>query len=309
MGRRAPGLRRIEREKGPVFQVRFRDLDGHQRSKSFDRESDARRFHAEVTCRLMAGAYVGPASGLVPFGVVADRWFETTVGLKARSRLNYQTILDVWLIRWRDVPVGKLRPVDCQDLINEMISVGRQPPTVRNVALVLRGILEQAVLYKEIERNPATRLVLPRLHKLEQLFLTPAQVNDLAAKLDWHDALYVRMAAGTGLRAGELVALRVRDLDLLRKRVIVSRSVADVRGKLIFQTPKSDASMRRVPMSPSLCRELELLGRGPEELVFGTGSCPCGTTSGSKPSSVRRSSRLGCRPAFASTTCGTPTPR
>ena len=78
----------------------------------------------------------------------------------------------------------------------------------------------------------------------------------------------IRFLAYTGLRWGEMAALRVQDFDMLRRRVNVSRSVTEA-GKLVWSTPKT-GERRSVPFPASLTEELAALmvGKGREDLVF-----------------------------------------
>ena len=82
-------------------------------------------------------------------------------------------------------------------------------------------------------------------------------------------SLLVRFAAYTGLRAGELGALRVGRLDLLRRRVEVTESVSEVKGHLVFGPTKTYQN-RSVPIPRFLCEEiaLALTGKGPDDFVF-----------------------------------------
>ena len=83
------------------------------------------------------------------------------------------------------------------------------------------------------------------------------------------DSLVVYVLAYCGLRYGELAALRVRDVDLLRRRLTVARSVTDVDGHLVFGDPKTH-QCRQVPVPRFLVEALAAAcaGRGPDELVF-----------------------------------------
>ena len=78
----------------------------------------------------------------------------------------------------------------------------------------------------------------------------------------------VRFLAYTGLRWGEMAALRVQDFDMLRRRVNVSRSVTEA-GKLVWSTPKT-GKRRSVVFPASLTEELAALmvGKSREDLVF-----------------------------------------
>jgi integrase len=82
------------------------------------------------------------------------------------------------------------------------------------------------------------------------------------------DAVVVRFLAYTGLRWGEMAALRVQDFEMLRRRVNVSRSVTEV-GGLHWGTPKS-WERRSVPFPSALAKDLAALmgGKGRDDLVF-----------------------------------------
>jgi integrase len=74
-----------------------------------------------------------------------------------------------------------------------------------------------------------------------------------------------------GLRWGEVAALRVKRVDLLRRRLTVAESVTEVRGRLVWGTPKSHAT-RSVPIPRSLTSAFAevMAGKGPDDLVFTT---------------------------------------
>jgi integrase len=79
----------------------------------------------------------------------------------------------------------------------------------------------------------------------------------------------VRFLAYTGLRWGEMAALRVESMDMLRRRVNIRQAVAEVGGKVMWSSPKSH-ERRSVPFPKFLADELAALmvGKGREELVF-----------------------------------------
>jgi len=75
--------------------------------------------------------------------------------------------------------------------------------------------------------------------------------------------------AYTGVRFGEMAALRLGQLDLLRRRATISEAVAEVAGRMVFSTPKTHQS-RTVPIPRFLVDELAplVVGKGPQDLVF-----------------------------------------
>jgi integrase len=112
----------------------------------------------------------------------------------------------------------------------------------------------------------AARIVCRAMH-----FLTARQVEGLAAAIDPHYELLVRFAAYTGLRDGELVALPVRHLNLLRGRCEVGESATESDGRLVWGPTKTCAH-RTVPPPRFLCEQLAAClaerPHGPNDLVF-----------------------------------------
>jgi integrase len=118
-----------------------------------------------------------------------------------------------------------------------------------------------------IPRNPCAGVKLPKRQHADRGYLTHAQVAALAAAVE-RDGTGVRFLVYTGLRWGEMAALRVQDCDMLRRRVNVSRSVTES-GGLVWSTPKTH-ERRSVPFPAVLADELAALmvGKGRDDLVF-----------------------------------------
>jgi integrase len=110
---------------------------------------------------------------------------------------------------------------------------------------------------------------LPKLQQADRAYLSHAQVAALAVSVGWLPEV-IRFLAYTGLRWGEMAALRVQDFDMLRRRVNVSRSVTES-GKLIWGSPKTH-KRRSVPFPAVLADELSalMIDKGREDLVFTT---------------------------------------
>ncbi|WBU36707.1 site-specific integrase [Homoserinibacter sp. YIM 151385] len=83
------------------------------------------------------------------------------------------------------------------------------------------------------------------------------------------DGTVILFLAYTGLRWGEMAALRVMDLDMLRRRVNVDQAVTEVGRELVYGTPKNH-SRRSVPFPTFLAEPLAELcvGKGPKHFVF-----------------------------------------
>jgi integrase len=103
-------------------------------------------------------------------------------------------------------------------------------------------------------------------------FLTNEEVRALADAIDPRYRVLVLAGAYTGLRIGELAGLKLDALDMLRRRLTVTRSVNEVRGKLVVRSePKTAASRRTVALPRFLVDELAAhlaLVKDPDGWVF-----------------------------------------
>ena len=146
------------------------------------------------------------------------------------------------------------------------------PATARYVHRVFSLLLELAVRDGRLASNPANGVRLPRAQRSEKRFLSHQQVRELADAAGPHGTVVLTLAY-CGLRWGELAALRVSRLDLMRRRLTVAEAVTEVRGHLTWGTPKSHQH-RSVPVPRFLVDDLVVLvaGKAPTDLVFTTTS-------------------------------------
>jgi integrase len=211
------------------------------------------------------------------------------VHLKAKTRVGYESILRAHLLpAFGDSPVAKIDQPTIKAFLAEMVASGVAPGTVRSTRQVLRLVLATAIGARALAVNPCDGVKVPRSAKAELHVLTDAQVENLAAAIanpepgraghgaspHWRTdlpeyGLLVRFAAYTGLRAGELAALRVRRLDLLRRRVEVAEALSEVNGKLLLGPTKTYQN-RSVPLPAFLCDDLglHLSGKSRDDHVF-----------------------------------------
>jgi integrase len=142
--------------------------------------------------------------------------------------------------------VDRLRPADL-DRFYASLRKHLSPASVLKVHSILRAALGQAVRWQMITENPATHASLPRPVRPRVQAPTPDHVARLLAAAQAEDpefALYLRLAAVTGARRGELCALRWDDIDLEGKQVVVARSLTVGDKGLIEKRTKTDRARR-----------------------------------------------------------------
>jgi integrase len=122
--------------------------------------------------------------------------------------------------------------------------------TVKHIHGVLKQALEQAFDDNKIAKNPAkVKRLCPRPEDAEMKILDPAQMAALL-KLAEASAIYmpVLLAATTGMRRGEVLALRWRDIDLPARALKVTQSLEETKAGLRFKKPKTRHSLRTIPL-------------------------------------------------------------
>jgi integrase len=124
---------------------------------------------------------------------------------------------------------------------------------------VLHAALEDAADWDLVERNVTDRVKAPKRSTPEMQTLTAEETGRLllAAQGDPLEAFYV-VALTTGLRLGELQALRWQDVDLMRRRLMVRRTLTAIRdGMPVFGEPKTKNSRRMVSLTEVAIAALE----------------------------------------------------
>lgn len=248
--------------------MRYRDPSGAQRNKSFMLKRDAERFLVTVEQSKIVGSYVDPALARITVGDWAMRWLDGQAHLKASTHERYAGILREHVLpRWGTTKLADATYSDVQAWVSTLART-RAAATVRKVHRVLSLVLATAVKDGRLVRNPAEGVNLPRVVAAEQRYLTHEQVESLAAACRQY-RLVVLFLAYTGVRWGELAALRVGRLDLLRRRATIAESVTEVNGELVWGTPKTH-ERRAVPIPRFLVDELaeHVAGKGRDDLAF-----------------------------------------
>ncbi|MFD0000771.1 tyrosine-type recombinase/integrase [Nocardia sp. NPDC127526] len=251
------------------WRARYVDDDGQEHVQSFVRKVDAQSWLDEVTSSLVTGTHVAPSAGRELIAKLGPRWLKAQAHLKETTgstrRYTWRAHVKP---RWGATAVRDVRTPNVRTWVADMVADGVGVPTIENAVGILRGICETAVEERQIPRNPCTRVKLPKRRQQRRGYLTHRQVAQLAREVT-ENATAIRFLAYTGLRWGEMAALRVYSFDMLRRRVNIVDAVAEVEGRLVWSNTKT-YQRRSVPFPKSLADELSALMRGKERdaLVF-----------------------------------------
>jgi integrase len=237
-------LANIQKRPNGKWRARYRDLDGKEHARHFDRKLDAQRWLDEVTTSVVTGQYVDPRAGRVTFEKYAERWQSSLIASEAGERITDNAL------RLHLVPalgarsLAAIRRNDIQVLFRRL-SDQLGPGSVRNVYDVLVRVMTAAVDDKVIASSPCRRITLPAMPDEEVTPPTVAQVEAMARVMPPYIRAAVVTLAGSGLRIGELLGLRVADVDLKAGSIRVERQRLQS-GKV--GPPKTAKSRRTVPV-------------------------------------------------------------
>ena len=225
-------------------------------------------FHRDVTGLLgdPAGDRVGRDAGDphaqgrtdgmgVMVGQLLDRWLEECerLGLSPPTVRNYRSQVNGTIRpRLGKLKLHQLTPKHLDDLYGTLKDAGKSPKTVRNVHAILSAALHQAVRWGWLRENIAERAKPPRVSN--RRVTAPAvdvvqQVIEEAERRDPRLAPLLMLAALTGMRRGELCALRWSDVNLDVGVLDVARSLVVAPGGLAEKSTKTDRS-RKVALDP-----------------------------------------------------------
>jgi integrase len=190
-----------------------------------------------------------------------ERWLAEAVRHSVRPKTyeNYDLCVRRLLPHLGRVRLRALAPEHIQHALGELLDRHLAMRTVRQVHMVLRCSLKQAVLWRLIPSNPSDAVKAPRAERKEMRTLTEEEVRRLLAVTAGtrHHSLWIFLVT-TGVRLGEALALRWADIDLVEGHATIRRALQRQRGVgMVFVEPKSSRGRRVVPFPPETLKALE----------------------------------------------------
>jgi len=257
-----------------LYRVRYRKPDNRQTDKrGFKTKRDAEAFANTVEVKKLTGEFIPETAGRIKVSELAPDWL--TRKEQATAPSNYRMIESAWRVHvkpeWGHWQVAKIDVLDIESWVAQMVRDGKGATTVLRAHGVLSGILQDAVRSKpkRLASNPAAGIAgLPNKVTRRHVYLMADDVHRLAAESGEHRPL-VYVLALCGLRWGEAIALRVRDVEFLKRRLVVADNAVQLGVEHAVGQTKG-RKVRSIPVPAFVLDEIAPLcaDKAPGDLVF-----------------------------------------
>lgn len=226
----------------------------------FESKKAAERARTEILSRLDKGTYVEPSRRTLT-GFLLDEWLPATKGRLADSTFDsYTRNIELHIVpRLGAIELQALTPARLNAFYGDLLASGSHragesglaPKSVRNVHVILRKALHDAVRWSLIPRNPAEMADPPRLRGSASS-IKPWNAAEARAFLahvasDEFVAAWI-LALTTGMRRGEILGLRWEDIDFDRAQLSVRQTLVNVAYEVKLSSPKTVRSRRSLAL-------------------------------------------------------------
>ncbi|OZB87992.1 MAG: site-specific integrase [Microbacterium sp. 14-71-5] len=268
----------------------YRDPQGRTRSAgTFARERDALRAAERSEDQVSEGKWLDPAAGRITFGQYAEQVWLPSRHLEVTTRAGYRSYLRIHFVPFfGSMQLARIMPSTVQEWVNQAghprVVDGKQvkglsPRSIGKYHVMLHSIFARAVRDRLIAFNPCEATELPKVVAKPTRTLTPEEFASLLEQVPARFKALVMTDIETGLRWGELVALRPRHIDFLRSTIRVEETIVEVSSKdsptgermLVKPYPKDDEA-RTLKVSRDLLEVLSAriaeMGLRRDDLLF-----------------------------------------
>lgn len=232
----------------------------------FKTKKEATKAMIQKINELEQGTFVEPQK--ITFQAFLESWLDdyARVALKPSTFETYEIFTRKHIIPALGSHVlQQLQPMHLQRFYNEKLKSGRidgtgglSPQTVKYFHSIIREALGHAVKWQLLNRNVAALVDPPSMRKKE---INTFTVEEITCFLECakEDRLYIAflLAIYTGLRRGEILGLRWKDVDLVNRTASIRKNLVVIHSKPVLQDPKTRGSHRSVTLSSSTIEALQ----------------------------------------------------
>ena len=276
-----PSVRKRVGATGTRYIALYRDASDRQRSAgSFSSRREAERAGRQAESSLDAGTWIDRVSGRTTFDDYVEKVWWPSRHLEVSTRAAYRSYLDKHLIPYfGELPMAEILPSTVQGWVTHAVAGGLSARSVVKYHVMLHGVFKRAVRDRVIAYTPCADTELPKVITKKPRILAPAEFDRLLACIPTRFLPLVLTEIETGLRWGELIALRPRHIDFLRRTLTVEETIVEVSKKnsptgqrMIVKPYPKDDEPRVLTVSQELldvlAARIQALGLSRDDLLF-----------------------------------------
>jgi len=247
------------------FVACYRDPEGRQRSAgTYSSRRAAERAGNREETKVREGSWHDHSRGQVTFAEYVETVWLPSKHVETSTLAAYRSYLDRHFIpAFGKRPMGKILPSQVQRWVTTATENGLSPASVRKYHTMLGSVFERALRDRVVTFNPCEHTELPKVVKKKTRTLTPTEYDAILDALPNQHRLMVETSINTGLRWGELIALKPRHLDLATGRLTVEETIVEISTKnsptgarMLTKPYPKDNEPRTMALPPDLVTQL-----------------------------------------------------
>jgi len=272
---------RVTDEGDKRFVACYRDPEGRQRSAgTYSSRRAAERAANREEAKVREGSWHDHSRGQVTFAEYVETVWLPSKHVETSTLAAYRSYLDKHFIpTFGRRPMGKILPSEIQRWVTTATEDGLSAASVRKYHTMLHSVFERAQRDRVVTFNPCAHTEFPKVVKKKARTLTPDEYVAILDSLPAQHRLMIETAINTGLRWGELIALKPRHFDLIKRTLSVEETVVEVSIKnsptghrMITKPYPKDNEPRTMGLPPELVTQVGdwITSRrlGPDDLLF-----------------------------------------
>lgn len=241
-----------------LIQYRYTDWQG-KRVKSTKRGFNTKR-EAEEWLRNFLAKQSGEFD--MRFKEFVDLYFEDmSHRLREHTMQNKHYLIDIKIIPYfGEKKINQIKAADIRKWQNELMKKGYSPTYLKTINNQLSAIFNYAVRYYDLPNNPCAKAGSMGKSKAdEMLYWTKDEFEQfLDEVMDKRQSYLAFMILyWTGMRIGELLALQIKDVDFLNKKISITKSYQRIDGRDVITPPKTEKGKREISIPDFLLTDIE----------------------------------------------------
>jgi integrase len=258
----------------------YLDPRGRERSAgTFDGKRAAEKAARLAEGSITNGEWIDPANARMTFREYVEGYWWPSKHLEVYTRVTYRTVLEKhFLPFFGGLPMGQIVPTTIEAWVAQA-APKLSPKSVRQYVALLSQIFKKAIRDRVVNFNPCDGVEMPKLVRKPLRIPTPAEFDAVLTQLPLRYQPLVLVDIETGMRWGELIALRPRHIDFLRRCIRVEQVIIEIPKRrsptgermIVKDYPKDDEP-RTLRISDELLQTLaaiiQRLDLEPDDLLF-----------------------------------------